>query len=184
MSGPPYELVFQETPIFVFDDAEHCHDCTRVDDPTDAVAPQDMPAPTFDVSVTLDGAVVATNAFREACHGLPGLVFHRLDGATGCWLVEVDRVVRIEPFDSRVRSGPECVTCGRPRYVIRAGPLHLERNEVLPDGFSRTETEFGDTADFGSDQPVRLRPHLLVDRDTGRILKEAGLLGVHLIAQP
>lgn len=184
MSGPPYELVFQEMPVFVYGDAEHCYDCSRVEDPTDAVAPPDMPAPTFDVSVTLDGAVVATTAFWEVCRRLPGIVFHRLDGAPGCWLVEVDRVVRIEPFDSRVRSGPECATCGRPRYVVRSGPLHLARNEVLPEGFSRTATEFGDTADFGSEQPVTLRSHFLLDRDTGRLLKDSDLLGVHLIAQP
>lgn len=184
VSGPPYELVFQETPVFVFEHAAHCHDCSRIDDPTDAVAPPDLPELTFDVSVTLDGAVIASSAFREVCRQIPGIVFHRLDGADGCYLVDVDRVVGVEPFDSRIRSGPECATCGRPRYVIRAGPLHLARNDVLPEGFSRTDTEFGDTADFGSEQPVCLRPHLLVDRETGRSLKSADLLGIHLIAQP
>lgn len=184
VSGAPYEMVFQETPVFVYEHAAHCHDCSRVEDPTDAVAPPDLPDPTFAVSVTLDGAVIATHAFRETCRELPGIVFHRLDGAEQLWLVDVDRVVDVEPFDSRIRSGPQCATCGLPRYVIRSGPLHLARNEVLPEGFSRTAIEFGDTADFGSEQPVCLRPNLLVDRDTGRLLKGAGLLGVHLIAQP
>lgn len=170
--------------MFVFEQAEHCPDCSRVQDPTDAVAPADMPEPTFDVSLTLDGAIIATDAFRTACADVPGIAFQRLEDGGGCWLVEIERVVRIEPFDSHVRAGPLCVTCGLPRYVIRSGPLHLDRSEALPEGFSRTETTFGDTADFGSEQPVSLRPHILLDRESGRRLKEAHLLGVHLIAQP
>lgn len=184
MPGSPFELVFQEIPIFVFAGADHCPDCSRVSDATMASAPSDMPSPTFDISVSYDGAMIATDAFRDVCDAMPGAEFAPLQGAPGCWRFDVDRVVRIDPFDSHVRSGTVCETCGEPRYVIRTGPLHLHRHESLPDGFSRTDAGFGDTADFGPSQPVRLRSHVLVDRATGRALKAAQLLGIHLIAQP
>lgn len=180
----PFELVFQEIPIFVYADADHCPDCSRVSDPAQASAPDGMSSPTFDISVTLDGAMIATDAFRETCSDIPGVSFAPLRGADGCWRFEVDRVVRIDPFDSHVRAGTTCETCGEPRYLVRAGPLHLHSQDTLLDGFSRTDLGFGDTADFGSTQPVWLRSHVLLDRDTGRMLKESGLLGIHLIAQP
>lgn len=182
--GPPFELVFQEIPIFVYGDADHCPDCSRVSDPLLAKAPEDMPPPMFDISVSFDGAMIATDAFRDLCGDIPGAAFNLLDGAPGCWQLDVEQVVRIDPFDSHVRTGTVCETCGEPRYLIRAGPIHLHPKENLQAGFSRTDADFGDTADFGSTQPVRLRPHVLLDRDTGRRLKESGLLGIHLIAQP
>ena len=184
MPGPPFELVFQEMPIFVYEDADHCSDCSRVSDPTMAKAPAEMPTPTFDISVSLDGAMIATDAFRDRCGEIPGAAFTPLDGAPGCWRFEVDRVVRIDPFDSHVRAGTTCATCGEPRYFIRAGPLHLHHHETVLPGFSRTDAGFGDTADFGSNQPVWLRSHVLLDRGTGQMLKTSGLLGIHLIAQP
>jgi hypothetical protein len=184
VSGPPFEMVFQEVKVFVYARASHCQVCTRVTDPSQAIAPDDMPVPTFDVSATLDGAVIATDAFRDICREVPGVTFTPLEGAVGCWLVDVDQVVRLEPFDSHVRWGLPCEACGRPRYAVRSGPLRLNPDEVLPTGFSHTDVEFGDTADFGFDRPVLLRPSLLVDRGTGRLLKSSGLLGIHLITQP
>lgn len=177
-------MVFQELRAFVYTDAAHCLDCSRVVMPSTAGSPSEIPPLTFDVSQTLDGAVVASVAFRSACEHVGGIRFEPIDGVDDRWVVEVDRIVRIDPFESHVRSGPTCETCGRPRYVTRSGPLHLETSEPLEPGFSRTDIEFGDTADFGSSQPIRLRPNLLVDRGTARLLKAADLLGVHLITQP
>lgn len=184
MSGPPSELVFQEFRAFVYARAAHCLDCSRVEMPSPAGSPTDIPPLTFDVSQTLDGAVVASTAFRAVCDRVAGIRFDPIQGLDDGWVVEVDRMVRIDPFTSHVRSGPTCETCGRPRYVTRSGPLHLEPGESLEPGFSRTDIEFGDTADFGSSQPIRLRPNLLVDRGTARLLKASDLLGVHLITQP
>lgn len=182
VSGSPFELVFQEIPIFVYAHAEHCRDCSRVLDATRTAAPADMPEPTFDVSLSLDGAILATRAFVEVCTDVPGVAFSPVDAAT--WRVDIDRVVRVDPFDSHVRTGTVCETCGQPRYVVRSGPLHLDPPDSLPLGFSRTDIEFGDTGDFGPTQPVRIRPNVLVDRETGRMLKSSHLLGIHLITQP
>lgn len=169
--------------VFVYGDAEHCADCSRVTDHTHAVAPPDTPQPTFDVSLTLDGAVVVTDAFVAAAEDVPGAVFTPIDGLPGTWLFEATQPVEIEPFDSNVKWGPICDLCQEPRYVTRSGPIRLAEDVELQRGCNRTTIGFGDTADFG-DRPVRLRSHVLVDRGTGRRLKSAGLLGVHLIAQP
>jgi hypothetical protein len=182
--GPPSELVFQELQTFVYTDAPHCSDCSRVEEPALGAAEPDVVPLTFDVSRTLDGAVVASSAFREACDQIDGVRFEPVVGADDRWIVQVERTVRIDPFASHVRSGPTCETCGRPRYVTRSGPLRLESSDPLEPGFSRTDLEFGDTADFGPSQPIRLRPDLLVDRGTARRLKATGLLGIHLITQP
>ena len=184
MSGPPAELVFQELKVFVYAGAAHCRDCSRVEVPSPAGSSHDVPPLTFDVSQTLDGAVVASAAFRSVCERVDGIRFEPIGGVGDRWVVEIDRTVRVDPFGSHVRAGPQCETCGRPRYVTRSGPLHLETGESLEPGFSRTDVEFGDTADFGPSQPIRLRPSVLVDRGTARLLKASDLLGVHLITQP
>lgn len=177
-------MVFQELATFVYGDAPHCDDCSRVEPPAAAMVSEKLPTPVFDVALTLDGAIVASGAFRAVCAGIDGIEFRPLLGADDRWVVEVDRVVRIDPFESHVRRGPICATCSRPRYVTRTGPVHLESNEPVPAGFSRSDAEFGDSADFGRRQPIRLRPLILVDRDTARALKAADLLGIHLITQP
>lgn len=183
VSGPPAELVFQELAAFVYTDAAHCDDCSRVELPARGVA-ADIEPPTFDVSKTLDGGIVATNAFRACCDGVPGIEFVPLIGLDDHWLIEVAQTVRIDPFASHVREGPECSSCGQPRYVMRSGPIRLDEDEVVSPGFNRTDAMFGDTADFGVRQPVRLRSNILVDRETARRLKSAALLGIHLITQP
>jgi len=184
VSGPPAELVFQEFPTFVYTHAPTCHDCSRVDSPSGAHVAAGTTPPTFDVSKALDGGIVASEAFRLVCSDVPGIEFEPLGGLEGHWLVEVSVRVRIDPFESRVHMGPTCSTCGRPRYVTRSGAIRLLEDELLPSGFSGTDVLFGDTADFGSTRPIRLRPHILVDRSTARLLKSTSLLGIHLITQP
>lgn len=184
VSGPPAELVFQELPWFVYADATHCGDCSRVDrSHVDPVIEGSARAPRFDISKTLDGAIIASDAFRDVCADVPGVTFAPVC-LTGYWSVAIDQIAVIEPFESHVRTGPPCATCGRPRYVTRSGPLRLDPDEELPRGFSRTDVEFGDSADFGLNRPIRFGAHILVDRATARLLKSATLLGVHLITQP
>ncbi len=184
VSGPPSELVFHELSTFVYSDAPACSDCSRVDDPAGIVFPPGSPAPTFDISKTLDGAILASEAFRAVCADVPGLRYVGIAGLDGHWMIEVECFVGIEPFRSNVRAGAICSTCGRPRYVTRSGPIQLDSAAVLPEGFCGTDVEFGDSGDFGPSQPIRFRPHVLVDRATAQLLKSADLLGIHLITQP
>lgn len=178
------ELVFQENDSFAFGEAAACGGCSRVFDDSTVDPGFVLVFRTFDVSVTNDGAVIVTDAFVSACADTPGVRFEPIASQPDLAVLHVDRIVRIEPFGSGVASGSDCSVCGAPRYRIRRGPIHLHADEVVPIGFSRTDLVFGDTADFGSEQPVSMRPHFLVDRATGRALKEAPLIGVHLITQP
>lgn len=175
------ELVFQENGSFAFTGAASCPGCSRVIGDSVVDPGFELVVPTFDVSVTNDGAVIVTDAFVDACDDAPGARFDSV--GPGIAVMWVETVVHIEPFASGVASGPECTECGAPRYRVRRGAIRLDGDEVVPDGFCRTDLEFGDTADFGPEQPVAMRPHLLVDRSTGRRLKDAALIGVHLITQ-
>ncbi len=179
----PFELVFQEHRWFAFGRAPHCLDCSRVLDDSviglDAAEP-----PSFDISVTYDGCVVVSDEFVEACADIPGAVFTPIVDLPGFNVLRVERIVRLEPFDSHVKTGQTCPDCGGPRYATRTGPLHLDEGEQLETGFSRTDLEFGDTADFGPEQPIRLRPVLLLDEGSARAIKATELSGVHLIAHP
>lgn len=167
----------------MYGEAPHCRACSRVESVVEGIAADGAFAPRFDVSKSFDGAIVVSDAFRDVCVDVPGITFTPLSGG-GHWTAEVDRVVAIEPFESHVRWGPPCEACDQPRYVTRSGPLRLQADGTLPSGFSCTDVEFGDTADFGPSRPVRLRSLVLVDRATARLLKSASLLGIHLITQP
>lgn len=168
----------------MFGGAPHCPDCTRVLDPSWIDPGFRLRQTSFDVSATYDGCVVVSEAFVTACDGVDGARFVPIESSPGFSTLDVERVVRLERFDSHVREGPTCQECGGPRYVSQKGPLRLLEDEILEPGFSRTDLSFGDTADFGPEQPIWIRPRLLVDEDTGRALKAAGLWGVHFIQHP
>lgn len=180
----PVELVFQENESFAFGTARHCAGCSRVLAEHEVDPDFELRNRTFDVSVTNDGAVIVTEAFVVACAGMPSVRFESLASEPDYAVMLVDREVRVDPFGCDIITGETCEYCHGPRYRIRRGPLHLRAGELVEPGFSSTDLTFGDTADFGLDQPVRLRPHILLDRATARVLKGAGLIGVHLIAQP
>lgn len=178
----PFEFLFQDNDSFIFGGAPHCPDCTRVLDDT-WVDPRFEPVVTgFDVSVTLDGCVVASSAFVAACEGVAGVSFTPIPAAPELSVVRVERTVRLDPFENRIRTGSTCRECGGPRFAVRSGPLRLAAREVLQPGFSRSDLTFGDTADFGRDHPIRLGPVIVADEATVRMLKAADLRGIHVLA--
>lgn len=179
-----FEMVFQEHRSFAFTDAAHCSGCSRVDDDAVARPGADFSPPPFDVCVTLDGCVLASHEFTIHAANLEGIRFDPIPEVVGWSVLAVDPMVRIDPFASKVRWGSPCERCGEPRYSVRDGPIRLAEDEKVPEGFSHTDLAFGDTADFGADQPVRIRPAILVDAATRQLLKSVDLLGLHFIAQP
>lgn len=180
----PFELVFQENKWFAYGRAPHCTDCSRVLDDTVVEPDATAESPAFDISVTYDGCVIVSDAFVDACADIPGAEYTPIAELPGFSVVRVERVVRLEPFDSHVKTGQTCPECGGPRYATRSGPIQLEDGETLEPGFSRTDLVFGDTADFGPQQPIRLQPVLLLDEETARAVKATDLTGIHLIAHP
>lgn len=184
MSAGPFEFVFQENRSFMFEQAPMCPACTRVGDARAFDDEFELRQPNFDISITYDGCVIVSDAFVGACVAIPGPTFIPIASAPGFSVLEVDRVTRIEPFDSHVRSGPACDVCGEPRYVTRTGPLRLYEGDDLESGFTRTDVTFGDTADFGPHQPKLIRPLILVDEESARTLKSSRLRGIHFVAHP
>ena len=82
-------MVFQEFRAFVYAEAAHCIDCSRVEMPSSASSPTDIPPLTFDVSQTLDGAIVASSAFRVACDRVDGIRFEPIEGLDDLSLIHI-----------------------------------------------------------------------------------------------
>ena len=124
---------------------------------------------------------MASVAFIEACDGIPGVSFVPLPTTAGFAIMRVERVVYVDAEASGTEFGELCEECRHPRYVIRPGPLYPVEGQLIERGFSRTHLGYGDTADFGPNQPNHLDPRIVVDSDTASTLEAAQLRGVHLV---
>lgn len=182
MTVQPYEFVFQDNRSFMYADAPHCPDCSRVLDDGWISPDFALDGPRFDISMTSDGCIIASDRFIAACIEIDGLSFRPIPSLPGYSMVEAVPTFRLDPFMNRIRTGIDCKRCGQPRFVVHDGPLALAVESELPVGFSRSEREFGDSADFGPDRPIRLVPVIAADEDTVAALKAAGLTGIHVIA--
>lgn len=166
----------------MYADAPHCSDCSRVLDESWISPDFELSGPQFDISMTSDGCIIASDRFIAACVSIDGLSFRPIATLPGYSVVEAEPTFRLDPFMNRIRSGVDCKQCGMPRFVVHDGPLAVAVESELPTGFSRSERAFGDTADFGPDHPIRLVPVIAADEDTVMALKAAGLTGIHVIA--
>jgi hypothetical protein len=165
----------------MFSGAPHCSTCTRVLDASWIDPDFVLHKRRFDLSTTYDGAVIASDAFIDACDDIPGVTFLPLPTTAGFAVMRVDRVVYVDAVANRTEFGELCQECGEPRYVICPGPLYLADGQTIERGFSRTNLGYGATAHFGRNQPNHLAPEIVVDADTARALEAAQLLGVHLV---
>jgi hypothetical protein len=180
--GLPFEFVFQDNGSYMYADAPSCSDCTRVLD-DQWISPEfELRGPRFDISMTTDGCLVASDRFVEACASIGGLEFRPIPAEPGFSVVDVTATVRLDEFENHIRFGVTCPQCGNQRFVVHDGPLKLAAGQVLPEGFSRSELVFGDTADFGPDIAIRFAPVVMADESTARGLKATELRGVHVIA--
>lgn len=182
MTVQPYEFVFQDNRSFMYADAPHCSECSRVLDDGWISPDFDLTGPRFDVSMTSDGCIIVSDRFIATCVSIDGLSFRPIPSLPGYSVVDAVPTFRLDPFMNRIRNGVDCKHCERPRFVVHDGPLSLAVDSELPLGFSRSELEFGDSADFGPDHPIRLVPVIAADGDTVAALKDAGLTGIHVIA--
>ena len=182
MTEQPFEFVFQDNRTYMYADAPHCPDCSRVLD-TSWISPDyTFEGHAFDLSMTSDGCLIASDRFIATCIEIDGPSFRPIPSLPGFSVVDIETRFRLDPFMNRIRTGVDCPTCGHPRFVVRDGPLALALDSDAPIGFGRSELEFGDTADFGPTQPMRLMPVIASDEATVRALKDAGLTGIHVIA--
>ena len=182
MTELPFEFVFQDNRAYMYTDAPHCSDCSRVLDDSYIAPDFELVGPEFDISMTSDGCLVASDRFIAAVVSIEGLQFRPIPSLPGYSVVDAVPTFRLDPFMNRIRFGVECPECAQPRFVVHEGPLSLSVDSDLPLGFSRSVLEFGDTADFGPDHPIRLVPVIAADAETVAAVKAAGLSGVHVIA--
>ncbi len=182
MTEQPFEFVFQDNRAYMYADAPHCPDCSRVLDSSWIAPDFRLDGHEFDLSMTSDGCLIASDRFIATTVDVAGLAFEPIPSLPGFSVVEISPTFRLDPFMNRIRFGVDCPTCDEPRFVVRDGPLMLALDSDVSGGFSRSLLEFGDTADFGPSQPMRLMPVIAADEATVRTLKDAGLTGIHVIA--
>lgn len=132
-------------------------------------------APKYDVSYSNSGVYVVTKRFRTCVEGnsLTGLEFTPLQ--TGLFSIRPKVSV---PFDATRRGTQflkQCQVCGQYESVVRASPVFLAGNTVIPErGFVRTDLEFGS---FDEKHPL-----VLCGSEAAEVLRGANLKGLMLTA--
>lgn len=165
----------------MYTDAPRCPSCTRVLDDRFIDRNFALPQRRFAISTTYDGCLIASKAFQALCEPLSGLTFVPLRSEPEYAALWVEQTVHVDAAANGTRLGDLCDECGLPRYVIGPGRSVLASGEMLPHGLSRTNLGYGDTADFGPQQPNHLGPVILADPETAAMLNASGLPGVHFI---
>ncbi len=126
----------------------------------------------FDFSYTYDGAAIVSHPFVEIASSFSGARFEPLLGEPGFFLMVVEPQVTFDSQRRQTRFDQRCGTCGRYYSVAGAHPVFLKEGGV-PDGFSRTDLEFG----TGREQHAVY----MADPTTAQALKVAGLEGLDLL---
>lgn len=127
---------------------------------------------TFDLSYTFDGFSIVSSRFQRFCevHQYDTLQFRTLAKEPEFFVFDVTRVLRFDAARRGTRFEDYCDLCKRYRFITRAVPVILLDTDHVPEGFSRTDLEFG-----SNDAKA---PILLVGRETKRALEVSGLVGL------
>ncbi len=131
----------------------------------------------YDISVTYDGVVAVSQRFKSVYDqsGLSGLQFEPLPNDPEFLKIWPSKSVRFDAEKRKTRFEKRCPACGRFESIVGATPVYLVEGESLPDkGFVRTDLEFAS----GDEK----HPLILCGNLAGRILKDAHLKGVDLVA--
>ena len=126
----------------------------------------------FDYSYTYDAAIIVSQKFKEFCvrNNYDNIEFHKLIGEPEFYLFKAFKTIK---FDS-VRRNTTFIEyneeCNQYNEVVGATPVCLEDNEILNDGFYRTDIEFG--------RGYAKSPLILVGVDTFKKLKKEKIKGL------
>ena len=132
-------------------------------------------APKYDVSYSNSGIYVVTNRFRVCVeeNAITGLEFTPLQAG----LFSIRPKVSV-PFDAARRGTrflKQCRVCGQYESVVRASPVFLAANAIVPErGFVKTDLEFG-----SSDEK---HPLVLCGGEAAKVLMSANLKGLTLVS--
>jgi len=180
MGGDPFLLKGPDNDSWMYTNAPHCSGCSLVTD-------DEWVDPTFQLarrvsafSCTYDGAVIVSESFAEAVAGERGVAFTPV-AVEGYYVMRVTHEVRFDAVRRETRFGPRCKVCNRFESVTGAIPVFLRPDAVVKNGFARTDLAFGDAADFGPAQPVRLAPLILAAPALARRLERMHFPGLLLV---
>ena len=99
----------------------------------------------YDISYTYDAYLIVSDRFKQFCvdNKNGDILFYRLPNDEAKFLMTVNSIVK---FDTK-RRGTKFLNfnskCNEYNEVIGATPVCLANNLTLPDGFFRTDMEFG-----------------------------------------
>lgn len=138
----------------------------------------------YDVSLTYDGVVVVSEAFRQVYDkgGLTGLRFKRLRCTPPLYYVWATRSVEFDSERSGTRFFDRCGSCGRYKTVVGTTPVFLRPESFVGSReFVRTDIEF---ASGDEKHPLLLcggnAARALNSRDLKRLYLRRSLKGIHL----
>ncbi len=130
-----------------------------------------------DITFTYDGYTLVSNRLRDYLreHNYPGVELITLPNDKDFYWLRSNRTIKFDIERRGTRFEKFCNTCGNYFNVIGAIPIYIkEANETLPDGFYRTDIEFGS----GHEQ----HPIIVVGPKTGEQLRLMKFIGLELRA--
>ena len=101
-----------------------------------------------DISSTYDNFTIVSNQFKSFCEqeGYEGLEFVTLPNSPGFYWFKIHNVIELDPQDDGIKFINYNEQCQGYEEVIGANPIHLKGNELIPDGFFRSNLCFGSFA--------------------------------------
>ena len=130
-----------------------------------------------DLVATYDGYLLGSQRLRNHCveNLSPGARFVPLPGDDGFYWLRPDRIVEFDPVARQTKFERLCPDCGAFYSVAGATPARLKVDPAsVPDGFFRTDLEFGS----GPEQS----PLIVVAGRTSALLRNGRFRGLSLTA--
>ncbi len=125
-----------------------------------------------DIAYTEDGRLIVSARLDALANGDPGWRTIPMPSQPGCYLLAIERTVRVDPADSPAAHGQPCYVCGRsPEYTYGNHDIHLVGADSEPSGWYRTDALYG-----GLDQ----HPLTLVARSRFDELQRLGVRGMDI----
>jgi hypothetical protein len=128
----------------------------------------------YDISFTYDSYLIVSDRFKQFCldNKYSGVSFFEIPNYKTKFLMLVSNVVKFDTNRRETTFIDFNSDCSEYNEVVGATPVCLSNNSILPDGFYRTDIEFGRS--YAKDAII------LVGLDTGAKLKAQKFKGLYL----
>jgi len=99
----------------------------------------------YDISYTYDSYLIVSDRFKQFCADNPyaGVSFFPIPNYPTKFLLLVSNIVKVDPIRRETKFDEFNSACNEYNEVTGATPVCLMDNSILPDGFYRTDIEFG-----------------------------------------